>query len=404
MLASILAFASRIRAWFSPRLVDQEFESELESHLDLLTEENLRRGMSHEEAVRAARIRLGGAAQLKEINRELRGLPWFDALLQDLRYAFRTLGKSPGFSAVSILTLALGIGANTAIFSVVYAVLLKPLPYPHAEQLFSVFEQQKKNESTQTGMSYLNLDDLRQQNQVFDSLAGVIVHELTLTGPREPVIVKTAVVTSDFFSVFRQKPLAGRVFLPEDAQPGAPATVVVSEGFWKGPLRGEPGIIGSSINLDKRSYQVIGIMPASFRFPAIQEGQQVWIPLPSDPMFGSWMPRRGGHWLLVVGPQTRSNGGPGASRARRHCCTVCRGISGRKHGMAHSHEAVATALRRGRPYRAAGLAWRGRPCPADCVRQSRQLVPGSRHFALPRARRARRSRSRTRSPRPAAHE
>jgi putative ABC transport system permease protein len=301
MLASILAFASRIRAWFSPRLVDQEFESELESHLDLLTEENLRRGMSHEEAVRAARIRLGGAAQLKEINRELRGLPWFDALLQDLRYAFRTLGKSPGFSAVSILTLALGIGANTAIFSVVYAVLLKPLPYPHAEQLFSVFEQQKKNESTQTGMSYLNLDDLRQQNQVFDSLAGVIVHELTLTGPREPVIVKTAVVTSDFFSVFRQKPLAGRVFLPEDAQPGAPATVVVSEGFWKGPLRGEPGIIGSSINLDKRSYQVIGIMPASFRFPAIQEGQQVWIPLPSDPMFGSWMPRRGGHWLLVVG-------------------------------------------------------------------------------------------------------
>jgi predicted permease len=301
MFASILAFASRIRAWFSPRLVDQEFESELESHLHLLTEENLRRGMSHEDALRAARIRLGGAMQLRETNRELRGLPLLDTLLQDFRYAFRMLRKNPGFTAVAVLTLTLGIGANTAIFSVVYAVLLKPLPYPHPEQLFTIFQQQEKNESVQTGMSYLNLDDLRQQNRVFDSLAGVIVHELTMTGRGEPVIVKTSVVTSDFFSVFRQKPLVGRVFVPQDAQPGAPATVVLSEDIWRGVLHGDSRIIGSSINLDKRSYQVIGIMPASFRFPAIQEGQQVWIPLAADPMFGSWMPRRGGHWLLVVG-------------------------------------------------------------------------------------------------------
>lgn len=292
---------SRIRNWISPQAGDREFEQEMESHLEMLAQENMARGMSHEEARRAARIRLGGSMQLREANRELRGLPFLETLARDLRYGFRMLRKSPGFTTVAVLTLALGIGANTAIFSVVYAVLLKSLPYEKPEQLFSVFEQQAKDERVQTGWSYLNLDELRAQNHIFEDLAGVIVHELTLTGRGEPTIVTTSVVTPELFSVFRQKPLAGRGLQPEDGKPGAPATVVLSESLWRGVFGADPNVLGNTINLDKRPYNVVGIMPASFRFPAIREAQQIWIPLAHDPMFGSWMQRRGGHWLVVTG-------------------------------------------------------------------------------------------------------
>jgi len=301
MLAWIRALASRTRAWLSPRHADQDFENELEIHLEMLTDENARRGMAPEEAKRAARMRLGGLTQLRETNRELQGLPLIETFLQDARYALRMLGKSPGFTAVAVLTLALGIGANTAIFSVVYAVVLKPLPYVNSEQLFNVFEVQPQQGVTGTGWSYLNFRELREQNSVFSEMAGVQKHQLTLTARGEPSIVNTSVVTPELFSLFGQKPLAGRMFFSGDGKPGAPPVVVLGENLWRGSFGADPTIIGSSINLDKRAFTVIGIMPATFRFPFLTKSEQLWIPLVQDPVFGSWMDRRGGHWLQVTG-------------------------------------------------------------------------------------------------------
>src|SRR5216684_1435586 len=301
MVVWIRALASRTRTWLSPRQMDQDFEHELEAHLEMLTDENVRRGMAPEEAKRAARVRLGGLTQLKETNRELHGLPMIEAFLQDTRYAFRMLRKNPGFTAVAVLTLALGIGANTAIFSVVYAVLLKPLPYANPDQLFNVFQAKPQEGVGGTGWSYANFAELREQNRVFSDMAGAQQHQLTLTGRGEPAVVNTSVVTPELFSLFGEKPLAGRAFFPEDGKAGAPPVVILSENLWRGTFGADPNILGSSINLDKRSFTIVGIMPAAFRFPLLTKSEQLWIPLVQDPLFGSWTERRGGHWLQVTG-------------------------------------------------------------------------------------------------------
>jgi putative ABC transport system permease protein len=301
MLDWIRALASRTRTWLSPRHAEQDFEHELETHLEMLTEENVRRGMAPQEAQRAARIRLGGLTQLKETNRELQGLPTIETVLQDTRFALRMLQKNPGFTAVAVLTLALGIGANTAIFSVVYAVVLKPLPYAESHQLFNVFEARPQDGISGTGWSHASFAELRQQNRIFSEMAGSQKHQLTLTGRGEPSVVNTSVVTPELFSLFGEKPLAGRLFFSEDGKPGAPPVVLLSENLWRGPFGADPNIIGNSINLDKRPFTVIGILPAAFRFPLVTESEQVWIPLVQDPLFGSWMDRRGGHWLQVTG-------------------------------------------------------------------------------------------------------
>jgi putative ABC transport system permease protein len=301
MFAFLKSIVSRFRAQSSPETIDREFQHELDTHLELATQENISRGMTPEEAARAARIRLGGSTQLKETNRELRGLPFIETALQDLRFAFRMLRKNPGFSAIAILTLALGIGANTAIFSVVYAVLLKPLPYAGSDQLFTVFQQDVKNPKNVNGFSFLNLRDLREQSEIFSDLSGVQAHQLTLTGRGEAFNIDTSVVTPDLFTTFRVQPILGRMFIADDGKPGAAPVVVLSETLWRGSFAADPAIIGTSISLDKRAFTVIGVAPAAFRFPQLQKSRQIWVPIVNDPLFGSWLERRGGHWLTLTG-------------------------------------------------------------------------------------------------------
>ena len=301
MFAWVTRLVSRTGVWLSHRQVDQDFDLELESHLDLLTEEGVRRGMSPEQAKRAARIRLGGHTQLKETNRELHGLPAIETFLQDTRYAFRMLRKNPGFTAVAVLTLALGIGANTAIFSVVYAVLLKPLPYTNPDQLFTAFQANTQQGIAETGCSYPNFEEWRAQNHVFSELAGINAHQLTLTGRGEPSVVNTSVVTPELFALLDVKPLAGRIFFSQDGKPGAAPVALVSEELWRGRFGADPKITGTSIDLDKRPFTVIGIIPAAFRTPFFNTKQEVWIPLVQDPLFSTLMPQRGSHFLPALG-------------------------------------------------------------------------------------------------------
>ena len=292
---------ARLRNTLAGRGDDERLRAEIEEHIALATDENVRAGLPEAEARRKALLKFGGVESVKEEYRAKRRVRFLETTWEDLCFGFRMLRRSPGFTAVAVLTLALGIGANTAIFSVVYAELLKPLPFEKPERLFTVYMERTQGDKTPDGISYLNMKDVRDQSRVFDGLAGVIHHQLTITGHGEPEVVESSAVTPDFFEVFGQKPLAGRGFFPDDNRPGSAATVVLSETVWRGKFHGDPDIVGSTITLDKNPFTVVGIMPASFQFPLVQESQQVWIPLIHDPMFGAWTNRRGGHWLLITG-------------------------------------------------------------------------------------------------------
>ncbi len=221
-------------------------------------------------------------------------------LIQDLRYGLRMLRKSPGFTAVAILTLALGIGANTAIFSVVDAVLLRPLPYPDPGQLALLPESNPKRGITDAGMSYPSLLELRDNSRAFSAIAGLASHSLTLTGRGEPSEARTIVVTQSFFSVFTTKPLLGRTLLSGDGERGAAPVVILSEGMWRSQFDADPKIIGSPVTLDMRPYTVVGVMPAEFRTPFFDQADQLWIPLVQDPLFSGWMTRPPQtHWMAV---------------------------------------------------------------------------------------------------------
>jgi predicted permease len=258
MFDRLRVLACRIRGWLNLGQLDQDFEQELEAHLALLTEENIRRGLPPEEARRDARLRLGGMTQLRETHRELQGLPWIETLTQDVRYALRTLRKNPGFTVVAILTLALGIGANTAIFTVINAVLLRPLPYPNPQELVTW----RGNESL------LDVDDIRAQSRRFFSAGGAVNPEaMDYTGGAEPLGVHAGYVDAGLFQVLGVPAMLGRTFSAEEDRRGGPHVVVLAYPFWRDYLASDPKIVGKAIPLSGNRYTVIGVMPAGFALP-----------------------------------------------------------------------------------------------------------------------------------------
>ena len=278
----------RFRSLFRKNRVERELSDELRFHLEKLVEEKVGKGMSPQEARYAALRELGGVEQIKEECRDMRRINYIENFVQDVRYGLRQLRRSPGFTAVAIATLAMGIGANTAIFSAVYGVLLKPLPFRSPGQLVRVFEANDRAGVTAEGCSYAEFQEWQRQNHVFSGMAAVQGHELTLTGRGEPTVVRVGDVTADFFPVLGVAPQMGRAFLPTDDEQGAAPVVVLSDELWRSRFGADPGLIGRSIDLDKRPFTVIGVMPGDFRFSLLGEGpsRQLWIPIVQDPLFG----------------------------------------------------------------------------------------------------------------------
>src|SRR6202046_3399472 len=280
---------------------DAELQGEIEIHIRQLTSEAIAAGMTAAEARAAALREFGPLEQIKEECRDTRRVSWIQDLAQDFVYGVRMLRQSPGFTAVAVLTLALGIGANTAIFSIVDAVLLRSLPYPDPDRLVLMFNVPEKRPDALSSISYRDFTECRDQNRVFSEMAGNAFHDLTLTGAGEPFIVNAAAVTPEIFPLLSAKPLEGRTLLPDDGTRGAAAVAVLSENLWRSRFSSEPGLIGQSIALDMRSFTVVGILPASFRYPEGAPHQDVWISVMQDPLFGPLTSKPGVRLLGVIG-------------------------------------------------------------------------------------------------------
>ena len=270
----------------SPR-ADADLDDEVRSHLEMLIEENLRTGLSPNEAHRAARIELGGLEQLKEQVREERIGNWLLSVLSDCRFAVRQLRKSLAFTSVAILTLALGIGANTAMFSLVDGILLKPLPFSKPTELVSVTGTYPKGAFVA----------MREQMQSLDVACYSESHEFNLTHQGEPVRLNGTPVSAEFFALLGARPELGRWFYPGDDKAGHDSYAILSHALWQQRFAGDPSIIGRSIELDGVSRQVVGVMPLDFHFPSRKT--QVWIPLHHDPKdtVASW----GEDFMPVIG-------------------------------------------------------------------------------------------------------
>ena len=268
MFSRLRVLASRIRGFFAGHHLDEDFQRELASHLDLLTEENIRRGLPPDEARRQARLRLGGAAQLRETQHDLRGLPWLETLLQDVRFGLRMLRKNPGFTAVAVITLALGIGANTAIFGVIDSILIRPLPYPHAEALVGVWHTAPgiPGSPGNLGCSPSVYFTYREQNRTFQQFGLWNSGGASVTGIAEPEMPRTLFVTYGVLDAVGVKPLLGRWFSQADDTPGSAETVMLTYGYWQRRFGGDKSIVGRSLTIDSRPHTVIGVMPEEFRF------------------------------------------------------------------------------------------------------------------------------------------
>lgn len=293
----------RLRALFRREAVEAEMDEELRSHFEKQVEKLVTSGLPREEAVRRARLEFGGHEQLKEECRDARGVSVIETLFQDVRYALRMLRKSPSFAAVAILTLALGIGANTAIFSVLDSVLLRPLPYKDPAGLVMVWENNSQHPNPHNTVSPPDFLDWQSRNSSFAEMAALFDERDNLTGNGLPQEVIVQDVSANFFSVLGVNPILGPGFRAENGQAGHDKVVILSYGFWKERFAGDSGIIGKTLVLDGHPQTVVGVAPPDFTW-FIKDGSftgakpQMWSPFVFPASFSD---RKGiGRFLSVV--------------------------------------------------------------------------------------------------------
>ena len=263
---------------FRRRSAERDLEREVDAHLALLQDEFERRGMKPADARFRARRALGGIDHAKELHRDERSVPWVEQTLQDARYAVRNLSNSRGFTVVALLTLALGIGANIAIFTIVNAVLLHPLPFPEPERLVRIFDDMNGTGSKDVGLSVPELDDLRDRSGLFESVSGLVPLSAALRGNDRTERIELLVTNFDYFRLLGTGPAMGRVYGPRDAVPGFTEAVVISDGLWRRQFGADPHILGRRILVDEDAYTIAGVMPRGFRHPAqgLVSDVEVW--------------------------------------------------------------------------------------------------------------------------------
>lgn len=273
MSLSFREMFAQLRSLFRAQQLDQDIKEEMATHLEMSVEENLRRGMTPEEARRQARVEFGGMQQALEQHRESRSLPGVDVLRQDLRFTFRMLHRDAGFAAVAVLILALGIGANIAVFSVVNTILLRPLPFPNSHELVRIVEKDANaGESSKTYTADAT-QDFQQQNRSFQSVSGYFAFtgpdNYKLVGSGQPVPATGILVAENFFQTLGVEPALGRLFRSEEFVQHAQPVALLSYPFWKRRLGGDRSIVGKAINLSNTSVVIVGVLPETFDFGAV---------------------------------------------------------------------------------------------------------------------------------------
>ncbi len=282
-----------VRALFRKKQAEQEMDEELRGYLDAAAKDKLRSGMSQEEALRAARVEMGSIDAVKE---EIRSAGWestLETIWQDLRFGLRVLRRNRGFTAVAALTLALGIGGTAVVFSLLDAVLLRPLPYPHSERLFRLFPVEGKRKRSVEQASYADFRDWRHQTRTFESLAAYEGESLNLTGTAEPESLEASTITPGFFATLGVSPVLGREFRSDDTE----FVAILSYALWQRRFGGDAGIVGKPVHLEGQMYTVVGVLPPPVRFrsmPWAAPVSEIFVPIVPTPA-------RNWHSVRVVG-------------------------------------------------------------------------------------------------------
>ncbi|HWP69807.1 MAG TPA: ABC transporter permease [Gemmatimonadaceae bacterium] len=281
---------------FAKGAVERDLDQEVRSYVDLLTEEKIKAGMSPDEARRAARLEAGSVEQIKDEVRDVRKGSFFDTGMQDIRYGLRLLRRSPGFTTLAVLTIGLGIGANSAIFSVINGVVRKPLAYPGADRLMFITSQFPTLNFSKFWISPPEYFDITERSKSFSHVAAYTTGAQNLSEGDRPERVNAAFVTANMFDVLGVRPLRGSVFTAEQDRPGADPVVVVSHELWQRAFGGDPSIVGKAVMIQGRQRTVLGVMPPGFDLH--DSKSQLWIPLTLDPTNRQ---NRGSHFLYLVG-------------------------------------------------------------------------------------------------------
>jgi len=268
-----------LRSLFRRENVESELDDELRFHLEQEVEKYVQSGMTREEAMRQARLAFGGLEQVKEECREARGVHFIETLFQDVRYGLRTLQKTPGFTAVAVLTLALGIGACTAIFSAVNPILFKPLPYPHADRIMMIWYA--GDDGSRVPQTFHTYRELTERSHSFETAAVMKPWQPTLSGENQPERLEGQRVSSGYFRTLAVAPVLGRDFQASDDVLNGPKVAILSDGLWRRAFGGDREILGQQIKLDDDNYTVIGVMARSFD-NVLSPSAQVWSPLQYD--------------------------------------------------------------------------------------------------------------------------